>query len=83
MIQRLKSHNLMTDKGAVKVPGTIYWPDKKVRKFRKELSIKYQIPQNLNLASVSVHVRKKFLNLLNLLIQFNDQQMLLKKQQTV
>ena len=39
MIQRLKSYNLMTDKGAVKVPGTIYRPDKKARKFRKELSI--------------------------------------------
>ena len=38
---------------------------------------------NINLASVSVHVRKKLLNLLTQLIQFTDQQIWLKKQQTV
>ena len=39
-------------------------------------------PSNTNLASVSVHVRKKMLNLLTQTIKFNDQQIWLKKQQT-
>ena len=40
-------------------------------------------PSNINLTSVSVHIRKKLLNLLTQVIQFTDQQILLKKQQSV
>ena len=36
---------------------------------------------NINLASVSEHVRKKFWNLLTQLMQFTDQQIQLKKQE--
>ena len=36
-------------------------------------------PSNINLASVSVYVRKKLLNLLTQLIQFTDQQNIAKK----
>ena len=40
-------------------------------------------PSNINLASVSVHVRKKLLNLPTLPTWFTDQQVWLKKQQTI
>ena len=61
MIQRLNSYNLLTDKLIEKVPYTIYRPDKKEEKkyrgVRNELFIK---ASNINLTSVSVHVRNNF-----------------------
>ena len=40
-------------------------------------------PSTINLASFSEHIRKKLWNLLTQLIQFTDQKIKLKKQQTV
>ena len=54
------------------------------RRVENELSIKSNIKaSNINLAWISIHVRKKFLNLLTQLIQSTDQQTKLKKHQTV
>ena len=53
MIQRLNSYNLLTDKVTKKVPYTIYRPDDKNKKSIGE-SLK---PSNINVASVSVHVK--------------------------
>ena len=88
MIQRLNSNNLLTDKVAEKVHWTIYRLDKKAKKvpeswkwiFHKVQCLKLS---NIFLSSVSEHVRKKLCNLLAQLIQFTDQQIYLKKHQTV
>ena len=61
MIQRLNSYSLLTEQLTEKVPYTIYRPDKKEEKkyrgVRNEFFIK---ASNINLASVSVHVRNNF-----------------------
>ena len=58
---------------AEKVTWTIYRPDKKSGKNIEELGTVLK-PSNINIVSVSVHARKKLLNLLTQLIQFTDQQ---------
>ena len=79
MIQRLSSYNLMTEKVAEKVFWTIYRPNKIAKNVLESWKWafhkgQYLKPSNINLASVSVHVRKKWLNLLTQLIQFTGQQ---------
>ena len=69
MIQRLNSYNLLTDKVAEKVPQRIYRPDKKSKKSIRESEMHFPSRtilklSSINLASVSVHVRRKQFNLL-------------------
>ena len=72
------SKNLLTDKVTEKFPETIYIPDKEHKSIgESEMNFPLRAilkPSNINLASVSVHIRKKLLNLLTQLIQFTDQQ---------
>ena len=71
-------------KSAVKNLQSRQKKQKKYCRVRNELSIKDHIKaHNINLASVSLLVRKKLLNLPTEIIQFTDQQISLKKQQTV
>ena len=74
MIQRLNSSNLLTDKVTEKVPWTIYRQDKKAKKVLESQKWTFHQGQYINLASVSMHGRKKSLILLIQLIQFTDQQ---------
>ena len=79
MIQRLNSYNLRMTK----------WLKKSLEKFTDQMKKaktvpeswkltfhkgQYLKPSNINLASVSEHVRKKLWNLLAQLIQFTEQQ---------
>ena len=64
---------------ARKVPWTIYRVDKKTQKSIEEPEMNFPKatilkPSNINLALVSLHVRKKLPNLLTQLIQFTDQE---------
>ena len=62
---------------AEKVSWIVYRPDKKKAIGESEMNFPERTilkPSNINLASVSLHVRKKMLNLLTQLIQFTDQQ---------
>ena len=70
MLQRVNSYNLLNDKVTEKIPCTIYRPDKKQKMY---WGVRNELSSNINLTSVSVHVREKLLNLLTELIQFTDQ----------
>ena len=73
IIQSFNSYNLLTGKVTEKNPLS------NLQTKRRKL---YLEPSNINLASVFEHVRKRLLNLLTQRIQFTDQQIYLKKQQT-
>ena len=76
MIRRLNSYNLLTDKVTVKVPYTIYRPDKKkYRGVKNELSLKDNIKALKYKSCLSFPAcQKKLLNFLTQLMQFTDQE---------
>ena len=79
----LNSFNLLTDKVVERVPWTIYRPDEKTKKapeiWKWTLHERqYLKSSNINLASISEHVRKKLWDVLTQFIQFTVQQINLK-----